>query len=158
MIDSKGRFLTQSLFLEIGYNEDALFTLKDIDHFHNDKTYISLKSRYLELEDPTEYEFASQYLAGWRHWQKICENKLLKAHIQEWRAELEYKLRAQAVKSLIGQARTGNFQASKWLADRGWETRAAGRPSKEEIEREVKFQAKAEDEFTADIIRLKKNG
>ena len=29
MLDSMGKFRTQSLFLELGYGADALFTLKD---------------------------------------------------------------------------------------------------------------------------------
>lgn len=155
MVDSQGRFRTLSLFLEIEYKEEAIYTLKEIDHIHNGKFYPSLKRLYLEMQDPTEYEFANTYLAGWRHWQKITENKVLKNHVEEWRAELEFKLRAQAVKSMIGQAATGNFQATKWLADRGWATRGAGKPTKEEVAREAKFLAKAEDEFTADIFRLK---
>jgi len=155
MLDSQGRFLTQSLFLELGYNEGAIYTLKDIDHFHNDKVYISAKRIYLEMEDPTEYVFANYCFAGWRHWQKVTENKMIKKHIDEWRAELEYKLRAKAVAAMIQSAKAGNFQATKWLADRGWEQRGAGRPTKEEIERETKFQAKAENEFTADVVRLR---
>lgn len=155
MLDSKQRYLTQSLFLEVAYNEDAIFTFKEIDYTYNGKLYISLKNRYLELEDPTEYQFANMYLLGWKHWLKICDNKMLAAHVQEWRQELEYKLRAQAVKSMIGQAKTGSFQASKWLADRGWETRGAGRPKDEDIKREAAFAARAENEFTADIYRLK---
>ena len=154
-MDSKGRYLTQSLFLEIGYNPEAIYTLKDLDHSLNGKEYLSPKRIYLEMEDVTEYEFANTLFAGWRHWQKICENKALRAHVEEWRAELEYKLRSKAVRSLIGQAAGGSFQASKWLADRGWETRGAGRPTKAEVTKELAFRAKAEDEFTADIVRLK---
>lgn len=107
------------------------------------------------MEDLTEYEFANQLFAGWAHWQKLCNNRAIFAHIQEWRAELEYKMRSKAVKSMIKQANQGSFQAAKWLADRGWETRGAGRPSKEEVKQEIAFRAKAENEYTADIIRLK---
>lgn len=154
MMDTMGRYLTQSLFLELGYNEDAIFTLKENDHFHNDKVYYSIKRLYLELEDPTEYQFANAVLCGWKHWQKLCDNKAIRRHIDEWRSELEYKLRAQGVQQMIAQGRTGSFQAAKWLADRGWDTRAAGRPSKEEIQREKEFNARASDEFSADVVRL----
>ena len=156
MLDSKGRYLTQSLFLEIDYSSvDAIYTFKERDHLYNGKIYISPKQRYLEMQDLTEYEFANTYFAGWAHWQKICNNKALRTHVDEWRAELEYKMRSLAVKSMIKQAKTGSFQASKWLADRGWEVRGAGRPSKEEVKQELAFIAKAEDEFTADIKRLR---
>lgn len=156
MTDSMGRYITQSLFLELGYNEDAIYTLKDQDHFHNGKLYISAKKLYLEMEDPTEYKFAITYFCGWKHWQKMSENKAIRKHIEEWREELEYKLRSEGVKAMIVQARTGSFQASKWLNDRGWEKRAAGRPSEAEIEREKEFQTRAKDEYGADVLRLMK--
>lgn len=157
-MDSKGRYLTQSLFLEIGYNEDAIYTLKDIDHFHNDRWYVSPKRVYLEMQDLTEYTFANTLFAGWAHWQKLLNNKALRVHIDEWRAELEYKMRSLAVKSLIGQAKKGSFQASKWLADRGWEVRGAGRPSEEEVNKNIVMRTKDENEWTADIHRLVRNG
>jgi hypothetical protein len=153
--DIMGKPLTQSLFLEIGYNtEFAVYTLKDEDHVYEEKIYPSLKKLYLEMEDPTEYEFANTYLLGWRHWKRLCENKAIRKHIDEWREELELKLRCRGIKYTIKAASDGNFNASKWLADRGWEQRGAGRPSKEEIDREKKFQARASEEYSGDVVRL----
>ena len=63
--DSKGRYLTQSLFLELGYKEQAVFTLKDDHYTYNNKFYPSLKKLYLEEGDVTEYQFANKYLLGW---------------------------------------------------------------------------------------------
>ncbi len=159
-VDSMGKPMTQSLFLEIGYSDKAVYTLKEDDHDYNGKIYPSLKRLYLECADPTEYSFAKEHLLGWRHWQRICENKALKGHIMEWREELEVMLRCQGIKAAIQNATEGGFQAAKWLADRGWESRGAGRPTKAEVEREKKFLARAEEEFSADIVRLygNKNG
>lgn len=42
MLDSMQRPLTQSLFLELGYTDFAIFTLKEDDYVYNDKTYLSL--------------------------------------------------------------------------------------------------------------------
>lgn len=154
MQDSMGRPLTQSLFLEIGYSEQAVFTLKEQDHEHNGKSYPSLKRLYLECGDPTEYEFATTYLLGWRHWQRLCENKVIAKHVSEWRDELEIKLRSQGVKEVMKSAVAGNYQAAKFLADRGWINRGAGRPSKDEVEHERKVQAQITDEFSADVVRL----
>lgn len=151
-----GRPLTQSLFLEIGYNESAVYTLKEIDHIHNGKTYPSLKRLYLECNDPTEYNFAIKYLLGWKHWLRLCENKGLKGHIQEWRDELEVKIRAEAIKQTISSAQAGSWQASKWLADRGWDTRGAGRPSAAEKEKAAKINELVQDEYGADILRMVK--
>lgn len=157
MLDGMGRYKTQSLFLEFGYDADALFTLKDQDHIYEGKLYVSMKRLYLEMEDPTEYQFANTVLVNWKHWQKMTANKMIRQHVDEWRSELEYKLRAQGVQAMIQQGRTGSYQAAKWLADRGWDVRPAGRPSKEEIQREKEFQSRVTDEYGADVIRLLKN-
>lgn len=158
--DVKGRPLTQSLFLEINYDpEVAVYTLKDYDHEYDGKIYPSLKRLYLNMEDPVEYEFASTYLLGWKHWLRICENKLFKDTVEEWREELQLKIRSQAIKDIIDMtADEKSFQAAKWLADRGWDKRRAGRPSKEEIAKEKRIQERLNDEYQADIIRMSKRG
>lgn len=155
--DELGKPYTQSLFLEPKYDVDiAVYTMKDSDHVYKGKTYPSIKRLYLEMEDVTEYEFANQYFLGWNHWLRMLDNKLIREQIDTWRDELEIKLRARAIKAMIKQADDGNYQASKWLADRQWITRAAGRPSKAEIEGEKSKITRINDEFTADIIRLNK--
>jgi hypothetical protein len=55
---------------------------------------------------------------------------------------------------MIAVAAAGNYQATKWLADRGWAQRAAGRPSKSEIDGEKAFQTRLGNEYGADVIRL----
>ena len=153
--DSQGRPLTQSLFLEIGYETDkAVFTLKDDDHFYDGTTYPSLKKLYLAMEDVVEYDFSNAYLLGWQHWQRLNRNKVLAKHFQEWREELELAIRSQAIRGIIDMTASDNFQASKWLADRGWDKKAAGRPSKSEKLREERMNARIEDEFKSDVVRL----
>ena len=118
--------------------------------------YPSLKMLYLQEEDPTEYTFATKYLLGWKHWQRLCENKLLRKHIDEWREELEIKMRSRAVKEMVRSAAKGGVVASKWLADRGWVQRGAGRPSKAEVASEKAFMARVDEEYSSDVIRLHK--
>ena len=55
---------------------------------------------------------------------------------------------------MLRSAEDGNYQASKWLADRGWHTRPAGRPTKLEIEREKRIASAIGDEYSADVVRL----
>ena len=154
--DGQGRPLTQSLFLEIGYEEDkAIYTFKDEDHEYKGNTYYSLKQLYLEMEDPTEYEFANKYLLGWQHWKRLKANKILAKHFAEWEEELELRLRAQGIRAAIDQAAEDKgFQAAKWLADKGWQKNSVGRPSKHDKLREERMQAKLDDEFSADVVRL----
>lgn len=153
--DSGGRPLTQSLFIENGYNtEFAVYTLKDEDHEYKGVVYPSLKKLFLEMEDPTEYEFANTYLLGWQHWKRLNGNKLMTKHFEEWREELELRLRAQGIRAAIDQAADNNFQAAKYLAEKGWDKRQAGRPSKQEKLKEERMKKRMEDEFSADIKRM----
>lgn len=144
------------MFLEIDYNTDvAVYTLKEQDHIHDGKYFPSLKRLYLLIADPTEYEFATTCLLGWKHWQRLAANKRIKVHVDEWREELEVKLRSQGVKEAIKLASSGSFQSAKWLADKGWSEKIAGRPSKAEVDRQMKIAENVADEFTADVLRLK---
>lgn len=164
----QGNWLTQSLFLEKGYRlEFALFTLEDEDKEFKKKTYISLKKKYLEMEDPTEYEFASKYLGGWQHWKRICSNIVLLEHVVEWREELTLKLRARGVQSMIDEATMGGrgqATAARWLAEKGFidapkvaNKRKVGRPAKEEITKEARDLALLQQQFAEDAARIKLN-
>lgn len=154
--DTMGRPLTQSLFLELQYSEYAVYTLKEDDYEYKGKTYPSLKKLYLKEEDPTEYAFATKYLLGWQHWKRLCENKAIAKHIEEWREELELKLRCQAIRDMqnLCASENGNYSAAKFLADRGWEKRGAGRPSKADKERHLRIEERLDQEFGADVARM----
>lgn len=154
LLDNTGRPLTQSLFLEIGYSPASVFTLKEDHYMYNGKLMYSLKKLFIELGDPTEYEFSKLYLLGWKQWKRMNENKVLRKHFDEWREELEYAMRCKGVKAIIAAADSGSFQSAKFLVDRGWDKRQAGRPSKEEIEREKKFNARVAEDYSADVVRL----
>lgn len=156
LLDTMGRPLTQGLFLEIGYDTKyAIFTLNDDDKMYEGVKFPSLKKMFLSCEDPTEYEFATKYLLGWRHWLRMNENVVLRKEFDVWREEFEVKMRSDAIRSIVDMTAEGsNFQAAKWLADRGWDKRGAGRPSKAESEREKRINSKLGHEFGNDIDRM----
>lgn len=152
--DTMGRPLTQSLFLEPNYNTDyAVYTLDGEDKTYKGVVYPSLKRLYLAMEDPTEYEFATTYLIDWPHWKRLCSNAIILRHVEEWREEMELKIRSIGVKQMLDMS-ADNAQAAKWLAEKGWDKSGAGRPRKETKERERNIQERLEEEFGADIIRL----
>lgn len=147
--------LTQSLFLEIGYTDYAVYTLKDDDYEYKGKVYPSLKKLYLQMEDVGEYLFACEHLLGWEHWQRLCSNKQVAEHIEKWRYELELKLRSQAIMEIKAKSKIEKgINASKWLAERGWDKRQAGRPTKAEVERETKVAADLNKLFSEDLQQL----
>lgn len=155
MKTAQGNYITQGLFLELHYPDSAIYTLKDDDYKYKGKNYISLKKRYLEMEDVVEYEFATKYLCSWDHWQRIVKNQLIAPHVQAWRDELDLKLRSRAFKQILATTETEQgMVAKKWIADKGWIKNEAGRPSKAAKEQEKAFRENTLNEFSADIVRL----
>jgi hypothetical protein len=141
--DTKGRFLTQGLFLE--YKQSSyvpLFTLKEVDVVKNGVTYRSLKKLYLEMEDIGEYKFATTYLYSWQHWERICNNRCLQPHIETWRKELEIKLRGKALTSMLETAINEGAKgttAAKYILDRGYVSKEERKQdnNKEEVKESV---------------------
>lgn len=163
--DAMGRYRTQSLFWELRMKDDIdnyppLFSLKDYDLEKDGITYPSLKQKYMSYDHIPgfEYEFAMDVFGSWDHWNKLANDTIpaIKNVIREWRDELEIRLKAQAIKSLIQTSRmddTKGFNAAKFLADKGYAPQR-GRPSKEEVEREKKIQAGVNKDLEADMERL----
>lgn len=152
---SNGVPFTQGLFLEIGYPDSAVYTTKDEDHEYKGTVYPSIKRLYLEMEDLGEYEFATTYFLGWEHWQRICNNKVMKVYVEQWRYELELKIRSRALKKIMRKADSEQgIAAAKWLAEKGWDKQGAGRPSKEAIERETKIQSDLQSQYKDDVSRI----
>ena len=152
--DERGNYITQSLFLEVGYDtEKAVYTFSSQDKEYKGRTYPSLRRLYMEVADPTEYAFAEQYLADWEHWNRICNNKLLMENIKPWREELEVKLRSQAVRNGLKMAED-NFNAAKWAADGGWKGAKVGRPSKEESAKERRIRERVNANVETDAARV----
>lgn len=154
-----GVFLTQALFYELQHDhERAVYTLKEHDHTLEDGRVLpSLKRLYLECQDPTEYTFARKYFFSWQHWKRCLGNARIRSHVEEWREELEIMMMSQGVKGVIDEALDkGNYQAAKWLAEKGWIDKKVGRPTKEKQERELKIATRAKAAHDADLGRIAK--
>lgn len=149
--------LLRGLFLETSSNPDTvIYTLKDHDH----RGYPSLKRLYLETADPTEYTFAITHLESWPHWKMLTEASWFEPTIAIWREELELKLRAEALSTIIKTAKGDTrdaLQASKYIADKGYdkEKSTKGRPSKEQIARAAFDLAEDHTQVEQDFERLK---
>ena len=103
-----------------------------------------------------EYEFAMTVLGSWDHWAKLCNISQLRGDIQEWRDELDIKLKCQSMKAMMLAAKDNDAKgvnAAKYLAEKGYESKR-GRPSKAEVERETKIQAGVNKELKDDMERI----
>ena len=151
-----GSFLTQCLFFELQHDEErSLYTLKEYDHTLPDGRVLpSIKQLYLAERDPTEYHFAKKYFFSWQHWKRCLGNSRIRNEVAEWREELELSMMSEGLKGVIEEAKS-NYQASKWLAEKGWIDKKVGRPTKEKQERELKLATKARAEHDNDLSRIK---
>lgn len=160
--DKMGRFRTESLFCETIDKDqiekaglEPVFSLKATDHEWRGKPMPSMKALYMQYRDPTEYVFALAVLGSWKHWEKLCKARWFQPFLNEWRTELEMKVRAEAVAKMIEQAKNGDRKAMEWVASGGWRTRqGAGRPSKAEKDAAIRAEAGLDAGIRADAERL----
>jgi hypothetical protein len=116
----------------------------------------------MEVSDPTEYQFALQAFGSWNHWKKIRASKAIQPWIEDWNEELEVKLRSVGIQVVLDEAQGGKsaYQAGKAIAEGFWAPRLTtgspkrGRPSKEEVAKELKIQTRLHEEFKDDAERI----
>lgn len=157
-----GALYTRRLFLEQSYSANdrstIQYTLKDFDH----EGYPSLYRLYMELEDPTEYTFATTYLDSYDHWLAICESNWFAPLVSDWRRDLDQKLKAKAMSIVKSVADTdghkNQFEAVKILLSSGWRGKpskpTAGRPTKETVRGELQKQVAEEKALADDFKRV----
>lgn len=159
MKDKQGRYRTRSLFWEYkvdGY--DPVFTLKEYDY----KGCLSLRRKYLEIADPTEYEFAKRMFASWEHWDRIKDVPWFNELLEDWRKELNVKLNSEMyhnMKQVVDKDPCSSLGvgATKFIHDNYVKRKAApkrGRPTKEEVKGAVKQAAKSKSEYEDDAARI----
>ena len=151
--------MTNQLFFE-NYkdNDKAIFTLKDKDFVDPKGTlYPSLKKLYLESDDPTEYVFAKTVFGSWKIWKKVRSCKLVKELIDDWKEELEIKMRSQAQLKIveISNSKSPNaMQAAKYVDQEIFKRHQRGHPSKEEVQGHLNKEAKVATRVSDDMKRL----
>jgi hypothetical protein len=160
--DKMGRYRTQSLFWEMRDESMVpVWCMKDYDLVKGNKTYPSLKNIYMSYEHVPgyEYDFALDNLGSWDHWLKLCNDTTpqIKDMIKGWRDELDIRLKATGIKTIMKHSLDDDpkgLQAAKYLVDKGYAVKKAGRPSREDVERELKTDARAIKEQQADMDRI----
>lgn len=157
--NSVGRPATQSFIWEKANDRTkCVFTIKDDDFVTDDgRTMYSLPKLYMEIADPTEYEFARQVFGSWKYWQQF--RMCVREEHRDWQEELEIKLRSQALRNLAllqySDKEATAIQAQKYVAEYGWDKKV-GRPSKADVQRQQRIHAGISDEVNEDLQRIKK--
>lgn len=154
---TRGTFKLGTLFLErfdIIKDKDEgvkpLYTLRDTET----TDCIPLRKLYLEIADPTEYEFANKCFHSYKHFKFLMELSYFKKFIDDCRDELELKLRSEAVLKIRDEALKGAgssaITASKFLIERNW---IGNKKEKEALIRRSK-QDKEINSLVEDDLRL----
>lgn len=106
---------------------------------HKVYSYDELGKLYVEFEDLLEYEFATKYLDGWSHWEKLLACPTVRVHIDKWRNELDLKVRSRSLRHLMEEAsdplNRAFVQANRYLIEKsylldGGSKKGRGRPKK----------------------------
>jgi hypothetical protein len=154
MKDSNGRYIVQGLFIQDKYNtHTAQYSWTEEDVVKDGVTYPSLMRLFLDYKDVKEYAFAKEYLYSWTHWKRLKANKLVGDRIAGWIEELELSLEAEGVMTMVDLAEREepSYQAAKYLADRGWDKKGRGRPSKDEVQSHLEAAADVAKEYEEDF-------
>lgn len=160
--NSMGVHLLKPIFYELDEagRPNAQYTIKTYDSIFEGVTYPSLRRLYVELEDPTEYLFAETYLDGWDHWKKLSSASFFQSYLQEWREELDVRLKAKALVRIRKRAEESSrdgLAADKILLTGGWkspEKDKVGRPTKQKIQEEADRLVKEQTVFDEDFARI----
>lgn len=144
--DTMGRWVTSGFFKETA-GENKSFVAMTIEE---------ARTRFIKCNDMFGIDFADKYLGGFQHWKAIQASPVMQPYVAEWKEELELRLRSLQLKRIASLSDEGQFQAAKFLMDRGWEKRSAGKPSKDEVARETRVQSNMAKDFKADFARIKR--
>jgi len=140
-------------------NNLTLYSLKKRDHTVAGTTYKSLHKIYIEMEDPTEYEFAMSVFGDYSVWENLCSLSWFKRHHIQMQKELVLKLKARTVRNMINDLNDGkaSYNAQKYLADAGYlegNDKKRGRPSKDELDGALKLAAMDKADTEDDAARI----
>lgn len=144
LIDSTGRKLTTGLFEELA---DPASSIKPVFRLSD------WRKTYVELADPAEYQSAMALIGNWEHWQALLTSTPFVAQLEQWRKEVEVKLRSEAIGELVKQSRGAKgTMAAKWLAEAGFVQR--DKRNKKQREEASASEQESKSIVAADAKRL----
>jgi hypothetical protein len=132
---------------------------------------VNFGDRYVALEDPTGWKISMELLDGdYKHWQALMKCSWFREAKEVWDEALNAKLQTRGLDVIQEIARGDSeevtpairLQAAKFLATKGYlppkEKSPRGRPSKEEVEGELKRVAELHTTVSEDLARIGKKG
>ncbi len=148
-----GGFKVNTLFLEtsIKDNEVRPFLTWKTRHY---KGHWSFPMLYKEIGDLVEYKIGERIFYNYKHFVKISKSAIFRQMIKDVRADLETKMRSDALEWMaeVGRLTTTQpsirFAAAKFFAKREWVINT--RLKKEELQEKV-FSQKVDEDMEDDL-------
>jgi hypothetical protein len=122
------RRLTVALFKELSVTPH-IPTIFSIDEW---------RKVYVDIADPTDYKAMKTLLGDWEHWKLIVENQTIAPIVEQWRNEVNVKLKSEGIAS-VRKLAASKDSAAKVLIMNEWDKTQAkrGRPSKKQEQPEL---------------------
>lgn len=124
----ENQIVSDGMFHERNSDETwTQFTLMpwDIQDPNNPMNTIpSIQRLYVEAEDLSEYNFATEYFYNFAHWQFVKTRDWFVPHYNAMRAELEAKLQSKATRGMMSQITSGTATQTtlKYFADKEYQS------------------------------------
>lgn len=159
---SNNRWLTKALFWDQLQNTHVSdrYELPPVFTLYGDRPgLINARKTFVELGDPTGYKWAMKYLGDYDHWQALLTRPWFRDALETWVSELNAKLLGEAIDTYREVARTSDSEsvrltAAKYLAEQPWNKEKKGRPSKADIDAQVKTEARKRTVEDDDLERI----
>ena len=153
----RGHWLLRQLFVEYeDMHNDDRNSYVPIFSLMGKEGYIDVGATFVALRDPTGRLWAERYLGSWEHWTRLEEASWFSERLSKWRDEIDTIFTSEAIQRVREIAAGESSQAlaaSKYLAEKGWQ-KTRGRPSKAEINGELKRQVKIIEAHEEDAERI----
>lgn len=153
-------WLTEALF----HNRASMKPQKDwvyqplFDLFDDRPGLINARTTFVQMRDPTGRKWALTYLGDWNHWLRLMKCPWFREAYQIWIAELNLQLKSEAISKVMeimnGENGAQALAAAKFIATGEYDKATKGRPSKTELEGELKRAARELEVEDEDLARI----
>lgn len=154
-----GGWLTASLFYEeMRHAQTEDRACEAVFSFTGREGFIDARKTFVELRDPTGYKWAMKYLQSYEHFTILMKAKWFREEYDSWIDELKAIMKSEAIARIAEIAKGSSVQslpAAKYIAGAEWEkVHGRGRPSKAELNGELKKLTDAVASDNADAVRI----
>lgn len=152
-----GMWYTESLFHE--RSTGTARPIEPVFSLYDDRPgLINCRTTFVALKDPTGRKWALTYLGDWSHWVRLMRCSWFKEAYDQWVSELNLQLKSEAMSKIMeimgGDNGAQALAAAKFIASEEYKKAGRGRPSKTEVDGELKRAVKALEQEDEDLERM----